>query len=118
MKKITFYIAVLATFPFVMSCKGQNQSIEKVKPTVITETVVHDTDDPAIWINPQDTSKSIIIGTDKDTDGGLYAFDLNGRIIHKVPGLKRPNNVDIEYGFILNGKRQTSQRLQNGKPIR
>jgi 3-phytase len=27
----------------------------------------------------QDTSKSIIIGTDKDTDGGLYAFDLNGK---------------------------------------
>ncbi|MFP3834484.1 phytase [Chryseobacterium sp. SIMBA_028] len=105
MKKIIYYIAALAVFPFVTSCKGQNQSGEKLKPTVITETVVHDTDDPAIWINPKDASKSIIIGTDKDTDGGLYAFDLNGRIIHKVLGLKRPNNVDIEYGFTLNGKK-------------
>lgn len=105
MKKITHYIAALAIFPLVMSCKGQHQSVEKLKPAVITEAVVHDTDDPAIWINPKDASKSIIIGTDKDTDGGLYAFDLNGKIIHKVSGLKRPNNVDIEYGFVLNGQK-------------
>ncbi|AZA76196.1 phytase [Chryseobacterium sp. G0186] len=105
MKKITYYIAALAIFPFVIGCKGQNQAGEKLKPTVVTETVVHDTDDPAIWINPKDASKSIIIGTDKDTDGGLYAFDLNGKIINKVTGLKRPNNVDIEYGFMLNGKK-------------
>ncbi len=71
---------------------------------MITETVVHDTDDPAIWINPADASKSIVIGTDKDSDGGLYAFDLNGKIIRKISGLKRPNNVDLEYGFMLNGK--------------
>lgn len=99
------YILALSVLPFVISCKGQKEAIEKLKPAVITETVVHDTDDPAIWINSQDPSKSIIIGTDKDTDGGLYAFDLNGKIIHKVLGLKRPNNVDLEYGFILNGKK-------------
>ncbi len=104
MKNI-YYILALSVLPFVISCNGQQQITEKLKPTVVTETVVHDTDDPAIWINPQDASKSIIIGTDKDTDGGLYAFDLNGKIINKVLGLKRPNNVDIEYGFILNGKK-------------
>ncbi|BFO67550.1 phytase [Chryseobacterium sp. KCF3-3] len=99
------YILALSVLPFVINCTGQKEIIEKLKPAVITETVVHDTDDPAIWINPQDASKSIIIGTDKDTDGGLYAFDLNGKIINKVLGLKRPNNVDLEYGFILNGER-------------
>lgn len=99
------YILALSVLPFVINCTGQKEIIERLKPTVITETVVHDTDDPAIWINPQDASKSIIIGTDKDTDGGLYAFDLNGKIINKVLGLKRPNNVDLEYGFILNGER-------------
>ncbi len=105
MKKINYYIAALALFPFIMNCKGQEQSVEKLKPTVITETVVHDTDDPAIWINPTDPSKSIIIGTDKDTNGGLYAFDLNGKIVNKVLDLKRPNNVDIEYGFVLKGNK-------------
>ena len=62
--------------------------------------------DPAIWINPEDPSKSLIIGTDKDSDGALYVFDLNGKIIEEktVRNLKRPNNVDIEYGLLLNGK--------------
>lgn len=101
MKKLPIIIAV-SVVPFVVSCTAQHSGIN---PTVITETVVHDTDDPAIWINPENASKSIIIGTDKDTDGGLYAFDLSGKIINKVSGLKRPNNADIEYGFMLNGKK-------------
>jgi len=76
-----------------------------IKPLIITETVKHDTDDPAIWLNPKDPSKSLIIGTDKDRDGALYVFGLDGKIIEQktVRNLKRPNNVDIEYGLILNG---------------
>ena len=71
----------------------------------MTEAVQFDTDDPAIWINVADTSKSLIVGTDKDENGGLYAFDLNGKIVpEKTVKLKRPNNVDIEYGLILNGQ--------------
>jgi 3-phytase len=76
-----------------------------VKPTTVTQALPHDTDDPAIWIHPTDASKSIIIGTDKDTDGGLYAFDLNGKIIKKSIVLKRPNNVDIAYGLLIDGKK-------------
>jgi len=34
----------------------------------------------------------------------LYAFDLEGKIVNKVLGLKRPNNVDLAYGFTLNGQ--------------
>jgi 3-phytase len=78
---------------------------DAVKPIVVTESLPHDTDDPAIWIHPTDASKSIIIGTDKDTDGGLYAFDLNGKIIAKSETLKRPNNVDITYGLVINGRK-------------
>ena len=45
----------------------------------------------------------MIIGTDKDVNGALYAFDLEGKIIEErtVRDLKRPNNVDIEYGLPL-----------------
>nr|WP_294925605.1 phytase [uncultured Flavobacterium sp.] len=76
-----------------------------VKPTAVTEALPHDTDDPSIWIDPTDASKSIIVGTDKDTDGGLYAFDLKGKILKKSIPLKRPNNVDIAYGLIIDGKK-------------
>jgi 3-phytase len=77
-----------------------------IQPVVITDSVIHDTDDPAIWLNSADPSKSLIIGTDKDKDGALYVFDLNGKIQKDkvIRNLKRPNNVDIAYGLMLGGK--------------
>jgi 3-phytase len=90
-----------------------------IKPVIVTEPAAHDTDDPAIWINPQDPSASLIIGTDKDVDGSLYVYNLAGKIIQDkvVKGLKRPNNVDVEYGLVLNNKAidiaVTTERLEN-----
>lgn len=77
-----------------------------VQPLYVTDTVPNDTDDPAVWINPQDPAASLVIGTDKDEKGGLYVFDLKGKIdtARSVKGLQRPNNVDIEYGLLLNGR--------------
>ncbi|MRG43488.1 phytase [Chitinophaga sp. SYP-B3965] len=87
------------------ACDSQKAPVKEnaLKPAVITQQVGADTDDPAIWINHADTLKSLILGTDKATDGGLYAFDLEGKIVNKVVGLKRPNNVDIAYGLKING---------------
>ncbi|WP_311136411.1 phytase [Hymenobacter aerilatus] len=77
-----------------------------LKPTIVTDPVRHDTDDPAIWINPKDPAQSLIIGTDKNSDGGLYVFDLQGKEVpgRTVHGLQRPNNVDIAYGLPLGGQ--------------
>lgn len=96
---------LLSGIVLISACDSGKAPVKEnaLKSAVITEQVGHDTDDPAIWINPADSMKSLIIGTDKDTDGGLYAFDLEGKIVKKVPGLKRPNNVDIAYGLLLNG---------------
>lgn len=77
---------------------------DAVKPTVITPATQYDSDDPAIWINKQDSSKSLVIGTDKNTNGTLYVYNLEGKIIKKVDGLKRPNNVDVAYGLLLNNE--------------
>lgn len=93
----------------IQACKITSRgsiATDAVKPTVVTEKVVFDSDDPAIWINPTDTSKSLVIGTDKNTDGGIYAFDLQGKIVNKFLGLKRPNNVDIVYGMYVDGIEQ------------
>ena len=80
MKKTIFYIAFCTA---LVQCTSLNLD-KKVQPAVITEQVNFDTDDPAIWINPQDASQSLIIGTDKETEGGLFVFDLNGKIVNKV----------------------------------
>jgi 3-phytase len=76
-----------------------------ISPAVVTDTVRFDTDDPAIWINPTDPAQSLIVGTDKDEQGGLYVYDIQGKIIPSktVTGLKRPDNVDIEYGLSIGG---------------
>lgn len=83
---------------------NDTDKVDTLRADVITETVEHDSDDPAIWVNQKDVSKSLIVGTDKDSDGGLYAFDLAGKIVKKLEGIKRPNNVDVAYGFHINGK--------------
>lgn len=95
------------------SCK--NQATENkhpidttaLVPVIVTDTVFDDSDDPAIWIDRKNPANSLIIGTDKHRDnGGLYVFDLNGKIIREktILGLKRMNNVDIAYGLMLNGQ--------------
>ncbi|WP_367913351.1 phytase [Leadbetterella sp. DM7] len=88
------------------ACNRTGNNAQEARPVIITEAVKHDSDDPAIWINREDPAQSLIIGTDKDQDGALYVFDLNGKIVKDkvVSGLKRPNNVDIAYGLLLNGK--------------
>jgi 3-phytase len=90
----------------VMGCvekKSEKSTIEKrVKPLYITESVSYDSDDPAIWINDNNPSESLILGTDKyEKNGGVYVFDLKGKIRNKFTGLDRPNNIDIAYDFIL-----------------
>jgi 3-phytase len=92
----------------------------RIKPLFVTDSVTHDTDDPAIWIHPTDPSLSLIIGTDKDSLGALYVFDLKGKVIDSLvrKGIQRPNNVDIGYrlslgtdtvDFAVTGERLTSK---------
>lgn len=80
-----------------ISCSERPSETTKIEPLVKTELVPHDTDDPAIWIHPQDVSQSLIIGTDKEIGGGVYSFDLSGHIIDSLSLLKinYPNNVDL-----------------------
>ena len=93
---------------FLLSNYSKKKSDDKnltgvITPLIITEDVVHDPDDPAIWLHPTDPSQSLIITTDKY--GALFVFGLDGKMKKRktVRGLERPNNVDVEYGFMLNG---------------
>ena len=60
-------------------------------------------DDPAIWIHPTDSSKSIIYGSNKTY--GIDAFDLEGKRLHSYE-VGRINNIDVRYGFPLNDTTQ------------
>ncbi len=78
-----------------------------LKPRVVTTFAKHDTDDPAIWINRANPAESLIVGTDKDTDGALLVYGLDGKEKKElsVRGIVRPNNVDIAYDVSVCGKR-------------
>ena len=103
---LIYGVAVLcACQPPMKEAKTEEHSL--VLPAVITQRVANDTDDPAIWINEKDLSKSLIIGTDKGNDhgiGALYVFNLEGEIVHTVDSLLRPNNIDITYDFEFDGQ--------------
>ncbi|WP_335972798.1 phytase [Gaetbulibacter jejuensis] len=103
--KNTFILGIIALVLF--SC---GNGLPEVAPTLKTEKLPHDSDDPAIWINRENPEQSIVFGTDKDeVNGGVYAFDLDGKIIKEksLIGVSYPNNVDIEYGFKLTDSTET-----------
>lgn len=70
-----------------------------LSPVSVTDPVPEDADDPAVWIDPVDSSRSRILGTAKVAGrGGLHVFGLDGRRRHALEPLDRPNNVDVETG--------------------
>ncbi|MEU3045307.1 phytase [Streptomyces sp. NPDC006984] len=71
-----------------------------------------DADDPAIWRNPRDPGRSLVIATAKE--GGLRVYDLAARLVQSLPAPvpARPgdapgrfNNVDLVHGLRLPGGR-------------
>ena len=75
-----------------------------VAASVETDAVSHAfdaADDAAIWVHPDDPSRSTIIGTDKR--GGFVIYDLEGRMLHYL-AVGRMNNVDVRYNFSLGGE--------------
>ena len=62
-----------------------------------------DSDDAAVWANPADGGRSIVITTAKD--GGLRTFDLAGQELQRIePADIRYNNVDMLYNVSIDGK--------------
>jgi 3-phytase len=92
---LTFAAAAAVVMPF------------DIKPAYETQQVPSDPDDPAIWIHPKDAARSLILGTNKTPapSGALVVFGLDGRIRQTIDGIDRPNNVDVEYGVSVGGRR-------------
>ncbi len=97
---------LILLFPIVLLYSCHQLNPNTLKPDFITDPTPADADDPAIWINFDDPMQSLILGTDKgDLNGGIYVFDLQGNMIKEksIGNLPRPNNIDVEYGMVING---------------
>ena len=75
--------------------------VRAVAETSPVETGGDAADDPAIWVDPTDPARSIVIATQKQS--GLYVYDLSGKQLQYLPDGKM-NNVDLREGFMLSGK--------------
>ena len=72
--------------------------VHPITETAPVETDGDSADDPAIWVDRNDPTRSIIIGTQKQS--GLYVYDLQGRVLQFLPD-GRMNNVDVRDNFRL-----------------
>src|SRR4030095_12774528 len=90
-------------------------TLETVVATIETDPVPNGgdaADDPAIWVNPNDSAQSVIIGTDKR--GGLAVYDLGGKQIQYLSD-GQMDNVDLRDGFKLGGQTVTIVTASNRK---
>lgn len=112
-------IAIVATGACHSSPAATNPApAAVVEPARSTAAVPNDADDPAIWVDRRDPSRSLILGTDKiEKTGGLYVFGLDGGLRQSIAPLDRPNNVDVEYDVSLGGRTidvaVVSERMQH-----
>lgn len=69
-----------------------------------------DADDPAVWVDPENPGRSLVIGTLKEA--GLDVYGLDGTRLQHIAAPTAPgedaapgrfNNVDVVYGFELGG---------------
>jgi 3-phytase len=105
----SYAIAFVCAGTAVLACGGppltSTTTLPAVKALGATAALPQDPDDPAIWVNRQDASKSLVLGTMKVAapDGALAVFALDGSLQQLLTGPDRPNNVDVEYGLDLDG---------------
>lgn len=85
-------------------------TVERSKVPAVTPTVEtafagsygDAADDPAIWADPADPSKSLVVATDKKA--GLYLYDMQGKVVQFLP-VGKMNNVDLREDFELGGEK-------------
>ncbi|WP_432009986.1 phytase [Streptomyces cucumeris] len=113
----------LAAFT-VLACASTAVAAGDPRPPEVAATVetpaVHDddaggkanADDPAVWVDPDQPGRSLVIGTLKQ--GGLDVHGLDGARLQHIAAPPAPgddaapgrfNNVDIVYGFELDGEK-------------
>ncbi|ACB52843.1 phytase [Crocosphaera subtropica ATCC 51142] len=91
------------SIPFVTPTLETPSEIRYDDPTDSEVVEGSDSDDPAIYIHPDDVEQSLVITALKN--GGLAVYDLDGNELQKIaPDNIRYNNVDLVYGFNLDGE--------------
>ncbi|SHF84580.1 phytase [Streptoalloteichus hindustanus] len=111
--------AAVLTLATALPAQADARATPKVHPRAETPTLYNDkdggkanADDPAIWRDPKNPARSLVIGTAKK--GGLRVYDLDAREVQSIPAPERDdddnkrgrfNNVDLVHGMRLSSGR-------------
>src|ERR671919_2338066 len=119
-RRALWLLVVLLTLAVAGAAAAGPVSPDAVDVTTDNETpVLYDDDaggnasgdDPAIWVHPTDSGRSIVIATAKE--GGLRVYDLGSAELQSIAADPAPradgvdgryNNVDIAYHIPLDGE--------------
>ncbi|BCL37973.1 phytase [Nostoc sp. MS1] len=73
----------------------------ETRPDLLDDDIQNaDADDPAIYVNANNSADSLVLTSVKN--GGLRVYNLSGELLQTVnPGNIRYNNIDLQYGFKL-----------------
>ncbi|HEV7863821.1 MAG TPA: phytase, partial [Acidimicrobiia bacterium] len=97
-------VLVVAAAPFLRSASAAQPTgdASAAAETAATSAKTVTSNDPAIWVNPQDPFSSLILGANS-TDG-LAVYDMTGAATAQ-PGVSAAavTGVDTRYGFVLGG---------------
>ena len=112
MKYLYTFLVVILVFNVACNRERESEGSKKLAEEIkLVTTAMYETDpvaqrtsedaadDPAIWIHPDSTKLSKVIGTDKK--GGLGVYNLKGEELFYYP-FGNLNNVDVRYNFPLN----------------
>lgn len=112
LKYINFILIILIVFSFEACKEKQTNEVSvfpieadairaEIETSPITAGKSEDAaDDPAIWINKADPAQSLIVGSNKKA--GINLYNLSGQELFFIDA-GSINNVDLRYGFDLNG---------------
>lgn len=85
-------ICAITVFTSILVGCSQYAEVTAVYETAQVKTMGDAADDPAIWVNTADPSRSLIFGTDKKD--GVYVYTLNAKKIGFTQ-LGNINNIDV-----------------------
>ncbi len=113
MRVLRFGVAVVAVTALsavgLLAWRHLRGSVQRDAARVVTahaetDNVPHSgdaADDPAIWVDPSDPARPVVIGTDKE--GGLGVYDLSGRELQYLDHFGA-ENVDLRAGVPFDGR--------------
>ncbi|MCP4582736.1 MAG: phytase [candidate division Zixibacteria bacterium] len=101
---VSLYLALLIP-TFSMAAEPQRDTSTSISVPQVAQfhdESALDQDDMCIWVNSVDSSKSLVITSDKDA-GKIFVYDLNGKTMQIISNPK-PGNIDVRYGFPFQDK--------------